>query len=182
MGITLKVKHRLSACSDFFERGIPVASYDGGPCDLIFTNGKTYQFSLWSSDWVKNLVYPKGTAKIACIADAHYAVVGNEASADMFQTSFSGETTYYKEGKLEVVAHSETPVDSRPELIVCKKKEYKVIRNKGRFGSNVVELYEEDLRVALISSRLFRTKATFTEDLPLLDRVFITLLAFDWEG
>jgi hypothetical protein len=182
MGITLKVKHRLSACSDFFERGIPVASYDGGPCDLTFTNGKTYSFSLWTPNWVENLVYHKGTAKIACIADLHYAVVSNEASADKILMSFNGETTYYKEGKLEVVAHSETPVDSRPELIVCKKKQYKVIRNKGRFGSSFVELYEEDLSVALINTRLFRTKATFTEDLPVLDRVFITLLAFDWEG
>ncbi len=176
----LKVKHRLSARSDFFERGIPVAIYDGGPCDLTFPDGKTCLFSLLSSGWVENPVYPKGVAKIACIADLHYAVVDNKASASRIRTSPSGEKIYFKEGKLEVVAHSETPLDDRPELIICNKKEYKVLRNKGHFGSSVVELYEKDYCVALIKTKLFRTKSTFKENLPLLDRVFITLLAFDW--
>lgn len=157
-----------------------MASYDGGPCDLSFTDGKTYKLFLCSTEWVENLVYPKGSAKIACIADIHYAVVGDKASADMTHISFSGETTFYKEGKLEVVAHSETSLDSEPELIICNKKEYKVVRNKGHFGSSVVELYEKDYCVALIKTKLFRTKSTFKENLPLLDRVFITLLAFDW--
>ena len=72
-----------------------MASYDGGPCDLTFTNGKTYSFSLWTPNWVENLVYPKGTAKIACIADLHYAVVSNEASADKIHMSLNGETIYF---------------------------------------------------------------------------------------
>jgi hypothetical protein len=179
-GIMLKVKHRLSACSDFFERGIPVASYDGGPCNLTFADGKTYLFTLQSPGWVKNLVYPVGEAKIASVVDFHYAVVDDEALASEIHTSFSGVTTYYKEGNPEVVAHSETPLDNAPELILCNGKEYKVLRNKGRFGSSVVELYEKDNCVALIKTKLFRTKSTFKKNLTLPDRVFITLLAFDW--
>lgn len=48
--------------------------------------------------------------------------MANEESADMIFCADSGETTYYKEGELEVVAHSETPEDSNLEVIVCNKK------------------------------------------------------------
>jgi hypothetical protein len=157
-----------------------VASFDGGPCVLTFANEKTYSLSLWTPDWVENLVFPKGSAKIACILDYHYKVVANEESADMIHFAHSGETTYYKEGELEVVAHSETPLDSNSGVIVCNKKKYKVIRTKNRLGFSVVELYQNDLSIALIKSKLFSMKSIFKNDLPLSDRVFITLLSIDW--
>ena len=75
-----------------------------------------------AAEWVEKPVLPKGSAKIACIVDYHYEVVANEASADIIICSNGGETTYYKEGELEVVAHSETTLDGSSEVIVCNKK------------------------------------------------------------
>ena len=176
----LKIKHRLlSPRSDYFEDGQYVASYDGGPCNLVFANGKTYSFSIWTPEWVENLVFPKGSANIACIIDYHYKVVSNEASADMICYDSSGEPTYYKEGELEVVAHSETPFDSNSGVIVCNKKKYKVIR-KSSLNFFSAELYENDHSIASIKSKLFSTESIFKNDLPLSDRVFITILSFNW--
>jgi len=176
----LKVKHRLlSARSDFFEDEQFVASYDGGPCNLFFDNGKEYSFSLWNPELVENLVFPKGSAKIACILDFHFEVVDNEESADMIRWSHSGVETYYKEGELEVVAHSETRLDINSEVIVCNKKKYKVIRTKSRLGDSLVQLYENDYYIASIKMKLFSTDSIFKNDLPLSDRVFINLLAVD---
>lgn len=179
----LKVKDKLLLpISDYFEDRQYVASYDGGPCTLIFANGKEFSVSFWTPDWVEKPVLPKGSAKIACIVDYHYEVVANEASADKIIYSNGGETTYYKEGELEVVAHSETPLDGSSGIIVCNKKNYKVIRSKTRLGFSVAEIYDDDHSIAIIKSNLFGTgkKSIFKNDLPLSDRVFITHLAEDW--
>ena len=60
----LKVKDKLLLpISDYFEDRQYVASYDGGPCTLIFANGKEFSFSLWTPEWVEKPVLPKGSAK-----------------------------------------------------------------------------------------------------------------------
>ena len=116
------------------------------------------------------------------VVDFHHEVVANEASADKMIYSNGGETTYYKEGELEIVAHSETPLDGSSGIIVCNKKNYKVIRSKTRLGFSVAEIYDDDHSIAIIKSNLFGTgkKSIFKNDLPLSDRVFITHLAEDW--
>jgi hypothetical protein len=177
----LKVKDKLlSPLKEYFEDGQFVASFDGGPGTLIFANGKEFSFSLWSPEWVEKPVLPKGSAKIACIVDFHHEVVANEASADKIIYSNGSETTYYKEGELEVVAHSETPLDGSSGIIVCNKNNYKVIRSKTRLGFSVSEIYDDDHSIAIIKDKLVGAKSIFKNDLPLSDRVFITHLSFNW--
>ena len=168
----LIIKHKLlSPRADYFEDEQYVASYDGGSSNLVFANGKEYSISFGSRELVENLVFPKGSANIACIIDYHWEVVTNEALADKTRWTYSGETIYYKIGELEVVAHSETPLNSNSGVIVCNKKKCKVIR---KFFS--AELYENDHSIASIKSEIFSEESIFKIDLPLSDRVFITVL------
>jgi hypothetical protein len=169
-----------SARIKFFEDRQYVALFDGGPCGLVFTNGKEYSFSTWMPGWIENPVFPKGSANIACIADYHYQIVSDEALADMTHFAPSGEITYYKAGELEIVAHSETPFNSQSEwVIVCNKKQYKVVHTRKRFGYRA-ELYQDNQSVASINQTLFWATTNFKKTLPLSERVFITLLAGDW--
>jgi hypothetical protein len=177
----LLVKHDFSGGSNFFHDGRHVADYDGGSCELYFNDGKFYSLSLWSSDLIENGVYPTGTAKIACIEDFHCEVVADEESADLIRIPDYGETTYFKEGEVEVVAHSETPiVDNSEWAIVCNKKQYKATCTRKLFGFQIIELYEDDARIASIYLRWFSAQSHFECELPLPEQVFITLLAFNW--
>ncbi len=180
----LRTKHRLfSARSDYFDNGQYVATYDGGPCSLIFADGKEYSFSLWTEEWVKDRILPKGTAHIACIIDYNYEIVFDEASADRIDYDNRGGVTYYKEGGVTIVAHSETPIDDNSRWwIICNKKVYKILYSK-RFFSYEAKLYEDDNLIGSISPTqpfFSTTRSRFVKEMPLSERVFITLLASPW--
>lgn len=161
----------------FFENGEYIADFDGGPCVLWFHNGKQYSYDEWSArKCVKERVFQEAT-EINCIADYHYTVVPDEHSASMTFYGFNGETVYYKEGELEVVARSERACFSGLEVIVCNKRAYRVVRTKKLFAW-VAKLYEDDQPIATVTTRLFSLKAVFNNDLPLKERVFITLLVW----
>ena len=177
----LRTKHRLfSARSDYFDNGQYVATYDGGPCSLIFADGKEYSFSLWTEEWVKDRILPKGTAHIACLIDYNYEIVFDEASADRIHYDNRGGVTYYKEGGVTIVAHSETPLDSKSQwLIVCNRKKYDCIYNE-KFFSSLATILENENLIGSIKVKSFTESSRFVKDMPLSERIFIGLLAIPW--
>jgi hypothetical protein len=178
----LKAKHSFrEPTTRFFDDGKYVAFYNGGPCDFHFISGKEYSFSLWTPFWVKDTVLPKGSAKIAHICDHHYEVVTNEAPGVRITYWESGETTYEKEGELEIVAHSETPIGSKSEWeIVCKGRRYSARLVEERRLHVLVEINQGNHRIASIKWGTFRTSADFEIDLPVTERIFITHLGQNW--
>lgn len=177
MSSVLNVKHNIrTACSTYYECGCPVATWDGGPCELWFEDGKKWSFSVWTPDWLDTPVYPRGEAKIALIMNYNYVAVEDEASAELTFTSFDGETTYYKSQGLELVAHSEKPYDSRPELIIVEDTKYEVVRIKDSFRKSVFELFLDGHPIASVKKGLLSAKAVFENGLSLEEKVAITLL------
>ena len=180
----LRIKHRvISSRDDYFDDGQYVATYDGGPCTLLFANGKEYEFSLWSEELIENRIYPEGEANIACIIDFNYETVSDRASADRIDHDGRGEVTYYKEGKTTIVAHAETPIDSNSKwVIVCNKKKYDVIYST-KYWSTLAQISENGKLIGSNSTTgLFfsQTRSRFIKDIPLSERVFISLLAGPW--
>lgn len=179
----LIIRHNgITACSDFLDNGRFVATYDGGPCSLWFANGKEFSFSLWSEGEVKDRIFPKGAAKIACVIDCDYQIVPDNESASRIVYG-NGETTYYREGERKIVAHSETPFGNKNKWkILCNGNTYDVIYNKN-FLYSLAKIYEKDNLVGSIFTIAFifgMTWTRFLKDLYLSERVFITHLSNYW--
>ena len=95
----------------------------------------------------------------------------------------SGEIAHYKEGNVTTVAHSETHPDSNQRVIVCNKRTYWVNYDQSFWswlstiddGQNSIGLIVQNKHLPYV-----RTRSNLPESISLYERVFITLLAFDW--
>lgn len=161
----------------FFEKGKYIAEYNTVHQSLFFDNENMYSFSEFDPEWVKDRFFPRGSAYISYIVDNKSIVFTDEGPDSIIYYSFNGETTYIKKDELEIVAHSERRFEGNSEIIICNKREYRVVRTN-KFLSGVAKLYEHDHLIATITTGLFRQKSIFRNDMPLKERVFISLLVY----
>ena len=180
---------RFNLCTDYYENGQGVATYDPGPGYFYFSDGKEFNFSRWNEDLVEDRIYPKGKAKIACIIDWNYESISDEESADRIIDDGHGVITYYREGEPTVVAYSETPVDQNSHCIIgCSGIRYDCTFERNSYWrlarTALAKISDNGHLVGQVSEFdsifYFRGKSHFLIDLPLTERVFITLLAYPW--
>jgi hypothetical protein len=160
----------------YFHKGVLIATFDGGPCQFWFEDGRTLIFSQWNvNEDIKSTVLRRGSAELACLIDPHETVVESKEEATRSFYGFDGTTTHYKSGESEVVAHSETPFDKRAErLIVCGGKTYRA-QYLNYFKVALTE-YNTGAPVGLFSSMIIRSKMVFYDPLPLIQGIYIAML------
>ncbi len=195
----LRVKHRrFSALDDYFDDGQNVATFDGGPCTIVFDEGKEYLIVFWhqEDEEIEDRIYPEGTAKIISIIDTNKEIVFDKASATSIFYGDNGEVRYYKSGESITVAHSEIPLNNYSNsnwtlvyetsewMFVCNKKKYNVMY-KHRLFYSISKIYESEKLIGKLFTIDFllshRTWTYFFKEMSLLERVFVTLLSFRWK-